>query len=54
MCAPSGNSDFCFFSTVNVLRHLGKQNSTRYFPLEQTLSVYCHISVDDRYAKQKL
>ena len=48
MSAPSGNSGFCFPSTLNVstssretLRLSGKQ--TRYFPREQTLSVYYYI-----------
>ena len=53
MCTPSGNSEFCFPSSLNVSldfvsgnietlrKHWDSQeNKTHYFPLEHTLSVY--------------
>ena len=37
--APSGNSEFCFPSTLNVSLE-SRENKTHYFPREQTLGVY--------------
>ena len=55
MCAPSGNSEFCFPSSLNVSLDFvsGKQerdsqsqeNKTHYFPRERTLSVYCIVAL---------
>ena len=37
MCAPEGNSEFCFPESLNVSRDL-RENKTHYFPREYTLS----------------
>ena len=38
MCAPSGNSEFCFPESLNVSRDFVLGNKTHYFPREHTLS----------------
>ena len=38
MSAPEGNSEFCFLESLNVIHWESRENKTRFFLREQTLS----------------